>query len=222
MHYRNLKQALNHGVVLEKIHRIFKFKQLFWLKSYIDLNTKLRTESNSDFEKNLYKLMNNAVFGKTIENVRKRCNVHIRNNWGGRYGVRSLVSKPNFYRILIFDEDLVAIQMKKLNIIIDKPIFIGMCVLDLCKVCLYSFHYDVILPKFKLDVKLLYTDTDSLIYEFKCENIYDFIREKIDYFDTSDYPINNKYNIPLVNKKVIGLMKDECNGNLMSEFVGLR
>ncbi|XP_066590540.1 uncharacterized protein [Prorops nasuta] len=222
MHYRNLKQALNHGVVLEKIHRILKFKQSFWLKSYIDLNTKLRTESNSDFQKNLYKLMNNAVFGKTIENVRKRCNVHIKNNWGGRYGVRSLVSKPNFYRISIFDEDLVAIQMKKLNIIIDKPIFIGMCVLDLSKVCLYSFHYDVILPKFKLDVKLLYTDTDSLIYEFKCENIYDFIREKIDYFDTSDYPINNIYNIPLVNKKVIGLMKDECNGNLMSEFVGLR
>ncbi|XP_066595461.1 uncharacterized protein [Prorops nasuta] len=190
MHYRNLKQALNHGVVLEKIHRILKFKQSFWLKSYIDLNTKLRTESNSDFEKNLYKLMNNAVFGKTIENVRKRY--------------------------------LVAIQMKKLNIIIDKPIFIGMCVLDLSKVCLYSFHYDVILPKLKLDVKLLYTDTDSLIYEFKCENIYDFIREKIDYFDTSDFPINNIYNIPLVNKKVIGLMKDECNGNLMSEFVGLR
>ncbi|XP_066599932.1 uncharacterized protein [Prorops nasuta] len=134
MHYRNLKQALNHGVVLEKIHRILKFKQSFWLKSYIDLNTKLRTESNSDFEKNLYKLMNNAVFGKTIENVRKRCNVHIKNNWGGRYGVRSLVSKPNFYRISIFDEDLVAIQMKKLNIIIDKPIFIGMCVLDLSKV----------------------------------------------------------------------------------------
>ncbi|XP_066596570.1 uncharacterized protein [Prorops nasuta] len=202
MHYRNLKQALNH--------------------EFIDLNTKLRTESNSDFEKNLYKFTNNAVFGKTIENVRKRCNVHIKNNWGGRYGVRSLVSKQNFYRISIFDEDLVAIQMKKLNIIIDKPIIIGMCVLDLSKVCLYSFHYDVILPKFKLDVKLLYTDTDSLIYEFKCEDIYDFIREKIDYFDTSDYPINNKYNIPLVNKKVIGLMKDECNGNLMSEFVGLR
>ncbi|XP_066596509.1 uncharacterized protein [Prorops nasuta] len=173
MHYRNLKQALNHCVVLEKIHRILKFKQSFWLKSYIDLNIN-------------YEL--------------KRCNVHIKNNWG----------------------DLVAIQMKKLNIIIDKPIFIGMCVLDLSKVCLYCFHYDVILPKFKLDVKLLYTDTDSLIYEFKCENIYDFIREKIDYFDTSDYPINNKYNIPLVNKKVIGLMKDECNGNLMSEFVGLR
>ncbi|XP_066603662.1 uncharacterized protein [Prorops nasuta] len=151
MHYRNLKQALNHGVVLEKIHRILKFKQSFWLKSYIDLNTKLRTESNSDFEKNLYKLMNNAVFGKTIENVRKRCNVYIKNNWGGRYGVRSLVSKPNFYRISIFDEDLVAIQMKKLNIIIDKPIFIGMCILDLSK------------------------------------------------------------DIPLVNKKVIGLMKDECN-----------
>ncbi|XP_066585413.1 uncharacterized protein [Prorops nasuta] len=131
---------------------------------YIDLNTKLRTESNSDFEKNLYKLMNNAVFSKTIENVHN--------------GVRSLVSKPNFYRISIFDEDLVAIQMKKLNIIIDKPIFIGMFLLDLSKVCLYSFHYDLILPKFKLDVKLLYTDTDSLIYVFKCENIYDFIREK--------------------------------------------
>ncbi|XP_066585562.1 uncharacterized protein [Prorops nasuta] len=153
---------------------------------YIDLNTKLRTERNSDFEKNLYKLMNNAVFSKTIENVHN--------------GVRSLVSKPNFYRISIFDEDLVAIQMKKLNIIIDKPIFIGMCLLDLSKVCLYSFHYDLILPKFKLDVKLL----------------------KIDYFDTSDYPINNKYNIPLVKEKVIGLMKDEYNGNLMSEFVGLR
>ncbi|XP_066600744.1 uncharacterized protein [Prorops nasuta] len=200
IHYRNLKQALNHGVVLEKIHRILKFKQSFWLKSYIDLNTKLRTESNSDFEKNLDKLMNNSVFGITIENVRKRCNVYIKNNWGGRYGIRSLVSKPNFYRISIFDEDLVAIQLKKLNVIIDKPIFIGMCVLDLSKVCLYSFHYDVILPKFKLDVKLLYTDTDSLIYEFKGENIYDFILEKIDYFDTRDYSINNKYNIPLVNK----------------------
>ncbi|XP_066593619.1 uncharacterized protein [Prorops nasuta] len=125
IHIRMLKTCLKHGLQLDKIHRILQFKQKEWLRVYIELNTELRVKANNDFEKNLYKLMNNAVFGTTMENVRNHVDVKLCTVWDGRYGANSYISKPNFHSKVIFNENLMAMKMNKLCVTINKPIYVG-------------------------------------------------------------------------------------------------
>ena len=221
IHYKNLIQCLRAGMKLKKIHRGIKFVESEWMKSYIDKNTNLRAMAKNNFEKDFFKLMNNSVFGKTMENLRNRVDVRLVNT---KEKLRKLVAKPNFKSRKIFNENLVSVHMSKTSLLMNKPIYLGMCILDLSKIIMYDFHYNYIKSKYVDKAKLLFTDTDSLMYEIETEDFYkDIAGDVKDRFDTSDYPENHPSGIPTgENKKVLGMMKDEVAGKIIKEFVGLR
>ena len=221
VHYKTLIQYLRLGMKLKKIHRGIKFIEAAFLKPYIDKNVKLRTQAKNNFEKDFFKLMNNAVFGKTMENIRNRVNVKLVNA-GEQF--KKLASKPNYESRKIFNENLVSVHMKKTSLTMNKPVYLGMSILDLSKTLMFDFHYKYIKPKYGSKAKLLFTDTDSFIYEIQTEDFYKDISGDVrDRFDTSDYPEGHPSGLPTgINKKVLGMFKDEAAGKIIKEFVGLR
>ena len=160
--------------------------------------------------------MNNSVFGKTMENFRKILNVKLVNN--SKDYVRC-ISKSSFVSQKIFSKNFIAIHKIKPVLTLNKPVHVGFSILDLTKYLMYEFHYKYIKSKF--DAKLLFTDTDSLVYDIKSEDVYEDIYQDKNLFDFSGYPLNSKFFDP-VNKKVIGEMKDEIKGRIISELVGLK
>ena len=221
VHYKTLMQCLRLGMKLKKIHRGIKFIESDFLKPYIDKNTNLRTQAKNNFEKDFFKLMNNSVFGKTMENIRNRVNVKLVNT-GEQF--KKLTAKPNYESRKIFNENLVSVHMKKTSLTMNKPVYLGMSILDLSKIVMFDFHYKYIKPKYGSKAKLLFTDTDSFLYEIQTEDFYKDISGDVkDRFDTSDYPEGHPSGIPTgVNKKVLGMFKDEAAGKIIKEFVGLR
>ena len=218
-HINTLKQALSHGLKLKKIHRVIEFNQEAWLKPYIDMNTELRKLVRNDFEKDLFKLMNNSVFGKTMENIRKHRDIKLvtTDEKGSK-----LVSEPSYHTINLISEYLSIIAMKKTKVKMNKPIYLGLSILEVSKTLMYEFWYDYVKPKYNNDVKLCYMDTDSFIMNIKTNDFYKDIANDVENrFDTSNYEVNR----PLPtgkNKKIIGLMKDELGGKIIMEFVTLR
>ena len=219
VHIKSLKQALNHGLKFKKIHRVIEFNQKAWLKPYIDMNTELRKLAKNDFEKDLFKLMNISVFRKTMENIRKHREIKLVTTNKKR---SKLVSEPNFHAMNLISEDLSIIEMKKTKIKMNKPIYLGLSILEISKILMYEFWYDYMKPKYNDNVRLCYMDTDSFVMNIKTNGFYkDIAHDVYNMFDTSNYGVNRPLPIGK-NKKVIGLMKDELGGEVITDFIALR
>ena len=171
------------------------------------MNTKLRTEAKNDFEKDFFKLMNNAVFGKIMENVRKHRDIKLVTTDEKR---NKLVSEPNYHTTKQFSENLLAIEMKKTKVKMNKPVYLGMSILDISKTLMYEFWYDYIKPKYQDRAKLCYMDTDSFVIHIKTEDFYEDIANDVEKLSgTSNHDKDDKTPFPIdKNKKVIGLFKD--------------
>ena len=219
VHINVLKQALDHGLKLRKVHRVIEFDQEAWLKEYVDVNTELRKKATNDFEKDFFKLMNNAVFGKTMENVRKHRDIKLVKSDKKR---NKLVSERNFHTMKLIDNNLAIIEMRKVKVEMNKPIYLGLSILDISKITMYEFGYDYVKIKYEDKARLCYMDTDSFVVNIKTKDFYKDISQDVNKgFDTLNYTFDRP--LPTgINKKVIGLMKDELGGDIITEFVALR
>ena len=218
VHYRNLQFYVAHGLIVTKIHRILSFRQRPWLKPYIEHCTEQRRAAKTKFETDLYKLLANAVFGKSMEQMRNRINVRLISD---RNKALKAISKPTFLHSEIINEDLVMIRAKKMKITLNKPIYVGFTILELSKLIMYQFHYDYVLAKYGDRATLLFTDTDSLCYHVTTDDIYADMAADIDRFDTSNFDEEH----PLYstrNSKVLGKFKCETGSHVPKEFVGLK
>ena len=188
------------------MNRVIQFNQKAWLKPYIDMNTKLRKEAKNDFEKDLFKLMNNAVFRKTMENLRNHRDIKLVTTNERR---KKLVSEPNYHATKYISENLLVIEIKKVEVTMNKPIYLGQAILDISKTLMYEFWYNYIKPKYGDKGRLCYTDTDSFAIYIKTEDFYkDKANDVERWFDTSNYDKNDKRPLQIgKNKKVIGLFK---------------
>ena len=218
LHINILRYYLKQGLKLKKVNRVIEFKQKQWLKPWIDFNTDKRKQATSDFEKDMYKLMNNAVYGKTMENVREHINFELVDT-PERF--QKCVNNPTYKHRHIINENLVGVEKLKETVKLNKPIYVGMSILDLSKLHMYSFYYDVLKQRYKENINLIYTDTDSFVIHTKTEDIYDDFKELSKHMDFSGYDKNHNCYDP-TNKKVLGKFKDECDGKIMTHFIGLK
>ncbi len=205
------------GLVLTKIHRAIQFHQSYWMQPYIRMNSELRAKSTTTFESDFFKLCNNSVYGKTMEGVRKRIDVKIAHE--GTAKMNKLIARPTFKSRKVFDEGVAALHMAKTNVLLNKPIYLGMAILDLSKLHMFKFYYAM---KKQYKCELLYTDTDSLLMQIYVNDLEkDFYEKNLDLFDTSNFPKDH----PLYstkNKAVVGKFKSETGIKTVAEFVGLR
>lgn len=221
LHYRNLKLYLSLGYQLKKVHRVLKFRQQPWIRPYIERNTTKRAQATNDFSKDYFKLMNNAVFGKFLQDDRKHRNARLLTR---PELIERAISDPFFEDRNILAEDKVIAYMRKKKITMNKPMIVGVCILELSKLHMYNFYYNVMQKIFGENrLRLLFTDTDSLCMEIQTDDFHSEIvkNNAQSYFDWSNYPTDH----PMYDKKgkaVLGLFKDETAGFWINQFVGLR
>ena len=206
VHYRNLQLYLSLGMKLTKIHRVLKFKQSDWMKKYIHFNTEKRTNAANRFEKDFFKLMINSAYGKTIT-------VRLANN---EKDFLKHTSRPTHITHNIFNKNYTTIHKIKPVVTLNNLIYVGFTILELSKWLMYDFHYNF--TKKHFDVELLFTDTDSLTYEIKSEDVYEEYFKHKHLFDFSNYSEDWKF-FDHANKKVIGKMKGESEGKIIGEFI---
>ena len=220
LYYRNLQLYMSLGMRLAKVPHAFRFDQNPWMEPYIRINIEFRKKAASDFEKGLYKVMNNSVFGKSMENLRKRVDVKlVRSHEEGK--LRRLIASPAFARANIFDIDSAAIQNHKSRLVLNRPVYVGMNILDLSKHLMYDFYYNQLKVLYGDSCQLLYMNTDSLLLEIETEDVYKDMSQNQGLYDTSDYPKDHPL-YSLANKKVLGKLKDKRAGRAVAEYVGLR
>ena len=162
--------------------------------------------------------MNNSVFGKAMGNIRKHREIKLVKTDKKR---SKLVSEPNYHTINLISEDLSIIEMKKTKVKMNKPIYLGLSILEISKTLMYEFWYDYMKSKYNDNVRLCYMDTDSFTMNIKTNDFYKDISDDLDNrFDTSNCEV--KRPLLMGKKRVIGLMKDELVGEIITEFVTLR
>lgn len=219
LHHECFKLYTSLGLVVTKIHRGVKFQQREIIREYIEFNSEKRAESTNNFDSDFYKLMSNSLFGKTIERPENRMRVVLTSNPKKH---QNLVGSPCYKESKIINSDLVAATLGYPAVKVKKPFYIGMAILEIAKVHMYKFHYQVMKAHFGENLHLLYTDTDSLLYEIS--NVGDLnceLGKLSEHFDFSNYPQNHPLYSQTV-KKTPGYFKDEVGGKHITEFVGLR
>ena len=218
LHYRNLQLYISLGMKIIKIHRVASFTQSLWMKPYVDFNTEKRQQARNEFEKNFFKMMVNAIFGKSMECVRDHTVVNLVCN---PTKFLKMTAKPQIKQFVIVNDDTVLVQRVQAVVTLNKPIYTGFCVLDLSKLLMFDFHYNVMREKYGDKARLLFTDTDSLCYSIRTPDFYRDMGSMLELFDTSEYPSDHPL-CSCMNAKVLGKMKDECFSIPAVEFVGLR
>ena len=207
------------GIKITKIHKILTFDEKPFLKEYIDLNTNLRKKAINDLEINLFKLMNNAIFGKSMENVLNRSNIKLINNDPEK--LLKMIRQPNFQHAYQISDKLCLVESKSIKTVFNKSIYLGACILETSKLHMYQFWYDHLKNKYNNKVELIYTDTDSLLIHVKTDDIYKDMLEDKNLYDFSKYQINHP-NYDIKNKKVLMKFKDEMKSLIITEFIGLK
>ena len=222
IHYRMLKFYVRHGMIVEKIHEIISFKQSKWLESYISFNTQKRNKAKNDFEKDFFKLLVNAAFGKFLENVRNRLELELMK----KDNIKKIIdqqSKLTFNGIQKSYENYYSYTYKKNEIVMDKAIYVGFIILKLSKLHMYETYYDTLQPYFgQENLQLHYIDTDGMILSMKTKDIIKDLKNLEDIFDFSNLDKNHEL-FSEKNKKVVGKFKIEKPKNvIIDEFVCLR
>ena len=221
VHYRMLKFYIRHGMIVDKVHNIISFKQSKWLEKYINFNTRKRKIAKNDFEKDFYKLLNNAFYGKTMENVRNRLKIKFIKKDDQREIIKQQ-SKLTFNGIHKSYENCDSYTFKQNEVLMDKPIYLGFSVLELSKLLMYETYYDELQPYFKHDkLKLHYMDCDSFVMSIETQNIINDLKNLENLFDFSNLNKNHEL-FCNKNKKVVGKFKMETPENIwIDEFVAL-
>ena len=200
VYYRNLKQYLQLGMKLTAVHKVMRFRQVAWMKSFIMHNVEKRAVCQNEFQKDLYKLQNNAVFGKTMENVRKRCkyNLIMGQQPKDLEQFQKRVQSP-FYKnsvLIAHNTSLLGISSQVSRLTFNKPITVGFVILDLSKTLMFEFHYNVVKKRYGNRVKLCMTDTDSLVERIRIEDLYQDLKDPSNpvsqWMDFSNYKAFNR------------------------------
>ena len=220
VHYSNLQFYLRQGMRLKKVRRGIEFDQEPWMEPHIRMNREFRNQAKTDFETDFYKLMNNSVFGKTMENLRNLVDVQIVRTWETDK-IRKLTSSPSFDRFTIFRNDMAGIHMHKTKLMLNKPVYTGVTILDNNKILMYDLFYNHLKARYGQKCELVYTETDSLILDIQTENVYKDMQEYSWLYDTCNYPKDHLL-CNERNKKALGRMKDECGVEVINEVTAVR